>query len=64
MNHIPNVVPIIPTTFAVYKLKSSVLNFPRIPRSAIATDGTIANTKNKMLMIQIADVQEISTCNT
>src|SRR6185312_7519365 len=43
---------------------NSVLNFPRMPRSAIANDGTIANTKKRILIIQKQSTQNISTFKT
>ena len=62
MNHIPNVVPIIPATFPLYNFNSSTPNFPLIPKSAIAKDGTMANTKNKTLTIQKLCHQPTPTC--
>ena len=64
IHQIPNVVPKMPTMFALYKLNKAVLNFPRIPKSAIANEGTIANTKKSMLIIQKQSNQNISTCNS
>ena len=64
IHQIPNVVPKIPTMFALYKLNKAVLNFPRIPKSAIANEGTIANTKKSMLIIQKQSNQNISTCSS
>ena len=63
MNQIPKVVPNIPTVFKLYILNKPVLNFPLIPRSAIAKDGTIASTKKRILIIQKQSNQKISTCN-
>ena len=64
IHQIPNVVPKMPTMFALYRLNKAVLNFPRIPKSAIANDGTMASTKKSMLIIQKLLNQNISTCNT
>ena len=64
MNQIPNVVPNMPRVLRLNILNNSVLNFPRIPKSAIANEGTIAKTKNKTLRIQKESIQKISTCST
>jgi hypothetical protein len=64
INQIPNVVPIIPIVLTLYKFNSSVLNLPLMPRSAIANDGTIASTRNSILITQNASTQEIFTSNT
>ena len=64
INQIPNVVPNMPTVFRLYILNNAVLNFPRIPRSAMAKEGTIANTRKRILIIQKQSNQNISTCKT
>src|SRR6185437_15664505 len=43
---------------------NAVLNFPRMPKSAIANDGTIASTKKRILIIQKQSSQNISTFKT
>ena len=52
INHMPKVVPIMPMVLALYRDNNSVLNLPLMPRSAMANEGTIANTKNSILIIQ------------
>ena len=52
INQMPKVAPIMPSVLELYSANNSTLNLPRIPRSAIANEGTIANTKNKILIIQ------------
>lgn len=64
INQIPKVVPNIPNVLMLYTLNNSILNFPRIPKSAMANDGTIANTKKRILIIQKLFTQNISTCRT
>lgn len=64
ITQIPNVVPNIPTVFMLYIRNNSVLNFPRIPKSAIANDGTIAKTRKRILIIQKESNQNISTFKT
>jgi len=64
MNQIPNVVAMIPIVLALYNDNNSVLNLPLIPRSAIANVGTIARTRNKIVIIQKPCIHNICTFNT
>ena len=64
INQIPKVVPIMPIILALYKVNNSTLNLPLMPRSAMAKEGMIAITKNRMLIIQHPSIQVISTLST